>query len=228
MHLTRKRFETFANSYSLSGQVCRISVGNTSAASDFYIHEALLRSKSVFFDAALKKCWREGEEGRVLLPEDEATTFGIYQSFLYTQKLPIRQAHEHINLGESENQPEYLELAKLYVFGEKIQDASFKNAVIVAFTKRMWEIEAKRNRLYPMTKVVDIIYKGTMPGSCARKLMVDVHIMSGRPQWITAISDDNNKEFLMDLCRALLERAEAGLTREDEPESVWADYLEET
>ena len=43
-----------------------------------------------------------------------------------------------------------------------------------------------------------------MPGSPARRLMVDVHVWRGKAKWISHKLEENNHKFLMDLSRALL------------------------
>lgn len=217
---------SFANRCSLSGKVCCISVGGIDKRTDFHVHESLLRSRSKFFDAALNKCWQEGKAGRLELPEDEPEIFEIYQNFLYTRTLPIKEANRELKLRDDENHPEYFALALFYVFGEKVQDVNFKNAAIIGILKRMQEPVRNNQCWYPVTKVVDIIYTGTMPGSPARKLMVDVHVNRGAAHWITANPEENNKEFLVDLARLTLERASLKIQRVGVWNPIWATYLE--
>ena len=61
--------------------------------------------------------------------------------------------------------------------------------------------------------MVDIIYQGTMPGAKIRQLMVDSHYHDELQHWVTENPDQNNKEFLIDLVRAIL------LDRKDRPTS---------
>jgi len=207
--------------FRLRGKVCCILVGNAPTPAEYHVHETLLKSKSKFFDAALNKCWMEGREGRVLLPEDDPEIFEVYQNYIYTKVLPVKVPNPDLKLEGNENHPEYFTLAKLYAFGEKVQDVSFKNAVMKAFLGRMGEPVGSVGKWNPITKVVDIIYGATMPDSRARQLMVDVHVNLGASHWITTDLEENNKEFLMDLSRALLKgRTRSGWT------PVQSDYLE--
>ena len=42
---------------------------------EFYVHESLLRANSRFFDNALKKEWKEGQEAAVDLPVHDPDLF---------------------------------------------------------------------------------------------------------------------------------------------------------
>lgn len=174
-------------------------------ATVLHVHESVVRPHSCFFDAALDKCWKEGRDKRVLLPEDTPEIAELYLKFLYTGKIMVGWTQKLAQPKSHENLPEYFTLAHLYVFGEKIGDTVFKNAVMDTFVRRMTEpvavvVVGSSSRTWsPTTRVVDILYCGTMPGSPARRLMVDAHIFKGGENWFTDCPDENNKEFLMDL-----------------------------
>lgn len=95
---------------------------------------------------------------------------------------------------------------RLYVLGEKIQDARFKNAVIDAIIAKSEE----RNETGTLTgwspsgHDIDVLYRGTCKGSLARKLMVRMHLERGDGEWITD-HKTHNREFLEDLCERMLE-----------------------
>ena len=54
-----------------------IVVGDPEAVRDFYIHEALLTTRSKFFERAMRKGWKEAEHKLVKLPEDDPETFAL-------------------------------------------------------------------------------------------------------------------------------------------------------
>jgi hypothetical protein len=83
----------------------------------FFIHSAVLEKSSEFFGAALKSGWIEGHEHQVKLPEDDPRVFKTYANWLYTGTLQSL---------------EYLELAKLYLLGEKLIDSTFQDIIINA------------------------------------------------------------------------------------------------
>lgn len=169
----------------------------------FNIHEQLIRARSPFFAAALNKCWREGRDRRIDLPEDSVETVQRYFQFCYSGKILVEWTKDSSRMQLNDNLPEFWILAHLYVFGEKVQDIPFKNAVIDMFVKRMITPVGK-GCWSPIAGVVDIIYSGTMPGSPARQLMVDCHYSKGGQHWVVDNPDANNKEFLIDLSRRLL------------------------
>ena len=86
----------------------------------FSVHETLLRSNSAFFEAALKKDWKEGMHRTVTLPEEDADTFYIYVQWLYLEKFPRQPAAFQ----------GYPILAKLYGLGETIIDTNLQDRVI--------------------------------------------------------------------------------------------------
>lgn len=128
----------------------------------FNVHENLIRGRSQFFAAALSKSWLERKEGRIDLPEDDPEIVQLYLQFLYSSRLAIQWTEDTAGIQPHENLPEYYTLAHLYVFGEKVRDIAFKNAVMDCF---IWRMNTKVNdgvKWSPVGEVVDIIYKGTM------------------------------------------------------------------
>ncbi|KAH9845206.1 hypothetical protein Tdes44962_MAKER06780 [Teratosphaeria destructans] len=191
--------------YSWSCRSVILKVGEEEG--EILVHESLIRTCSSFFEAALSKPWKESTERTILLPDDEPNIVKLYVQYLYRKQLCIKVVDEHsLKLQNHENHPEFFTLATLYVFGEKIGDIGFKNAVLDAFIQRMNDDTPDGGKRYPVNKVVDIIYRGTMAGSKARQLMLDVHVWRGGSWWITENPEENNKEFLMELSRALMDK----------------------
>ncbi|KAK3615783.1 hypothetical protein LTR22_027303 [Elasticomyces elasticus] len=186
------------------GRTVKLLVGPKS--SPFTVHEELIHSRAAFFDAALKKCWTEGRSGQVMMPEDEPDIIRLYVQYLYTSKIYLERTTTSANLKSSDNLPEYIVLAKAYVFGERIQDSEFKNSVVNAILARASEI-IEGKHWYPITSAVDTIYKGTTTGSLGRQLMVEVHVLRGGANFISDDQEMNNKDFLADLARAMLRAA---------------------
>ena len=168
--------------------------------------------------------WREGKENCVALPEDDIDIVQKYIHYIYTQKLPVLADHDTVQIQSHENHPEYFVLADLYIFGENIRDSGFKNRIIDAFISRVESKVRNATRCYPHSAVVDRIYRGTMEGSLARKLMLDARIGAGHETWITTDAADHNKEFLSDLSRGLL--CSRRRTRKSDFFGDWFDCLE--
>lgn len=90
-------------------------------------------------------------------------------------------------------------LAKLYILGEEYQDSIFKNAIIDAIMAKTVNLVSGK-RWYLTGTEVDIIYRGTCPGSPARKSMVHSHAAMGDKIWVMDDDEEHNRDFLRDLC----------------------------
>jgi hypothetical protein len=60
-------------------------------------------------------------------------------------------------------------LAKAYIFGDKRLDVPFKNAVLVELAQ-----VSRASKSTPSTKILEVIFAGTCPGSPLRRLVVDM------------------------------------------------------
>lgn len=184
-----------------------ITIATDDCDSTFQVHEQLLRSRSPFFDAALSNSWKEGLQGRITLREDPNEIVKLYLLFLYFGKLHIDWTKTSEGLPDNDLLPEYITLARLYVFAEKIGDINCKNAIVRAMIKRM-DIEIDECQYFPIGEAINIIYQGTTAGSKGRKLVVDAAVVHGHGGWIDPDVDGNNAEYLTDLSRALLDSRE--------------------
>jgi hypothetical protein len=54
---------------------------------EYHVHEHLLRSNSVFFDLALKKNWREGQERIVTIEETDTDALKVWSKWPYTREV---------------------------------------------------------------------------------------------------------------------------------------------
>ena len=102
----------------------KVLVGEQEQA--FTVHEGLICARSKFFRNAMNGNWLEADEKIVRLPDDEPAVFEGYLAVLYLKELPV------IN----ENDGQYLELAKLYVFAEKLMDTKSKNVIVEEMLNR--------------------------------------------------------------------------------------------
>ena len=127
----------------------------------------------------------------------------LYFQYLYSGKAHIDWTTNTDDLPKNNLLPEYVTLAHLYVFGEKVGDIRFKNAVVRSIIWRM-ENGIGNIHYYPIAEAVDIVYKGTTPECKLRKLFVDNFIAKATDKWIDSDLENNNHEFLCDLSRAML------------------------
>ena len=187
--------------------------GGETSKSMFYVHETLLRTRSPFFEAALSKSWREGKDGRVKLPDDDADLVKVYLQFLYSGRISIPPMCTAAGLKCDDHESVYFALAGLYALGEKLMDIKLKNQVIEEIFVNAWSKHSSSEQRRPSASVVDKIYGSTAAGSPARRLMVDIYFWKGKKDWMLERPEDNNTEFLMDLTQLLLRRTDRRLKR---------------
>ncbi|KAI4648979.1 uncharacterized protein J4E78_008496 [Alternaria triticimaculans] len=138
---------------------------------EFYVHESLLRANSLFFDNALKKEWKEGQERVVDLPDTEPEHMRIWIKFLYTGR--IFTGTETPQIRESEAELFCKDVSawnRLYTLGDFLQDGDFKDALIDA----MMEFTAILNA-YPI-RLPDFIYSHSTKDSAHRRFVVDIRL----------------------------------------------------
>lgn len=199
-------FARVLTAFSLADRIITVTAGEDSVG--LHVHEGVLRSRSPFFEAALSRNWREGNQGHVDFPEDPAHIVKLYLQYLYTGKMDMRWTASMKEVPENMLLPEHVTLARLYVFGEKVGDIAFKHDVIRAVLGRI-EKRIEGHGFYPVGEAVDIIYKGTTCQSKMRQLVVDVTVSTGNDQWIDPALHQNNAEFMVDLARAFMLSREA-------------------
>lgn len=159
------------------------------------MHKTLLREASGFFASAVKEEWSKGRKQRIPLPDDNALVVDLYLQWLYTRRIITRerlvgedkeakeekQCEEEKEDGvekkeeEGMNGHEFEVLPGAFVFGEKVQDGDFKDAVVDALIHTVAAPDEKGVRWYPIAQSVDRAYTGTPAGSPIRRLLVDMY-----------------------------------------------------
>ncbi|KAK4547282.1 hypothetical protein LTR36_000937 [Oleoguttula mirabilis] len=180
-------------SLNIDGTMIDVKVGCEDLG--FCVHENLIRSHSGFFEAALSKEWAENVERLVKLPEDRPEVFKAYVQWLYSGRI------YSINDGNLRN---YSLLARMYALGEKLIDPEFQDRVLDAITASARFRHPGIKRGFPSNKAIGIIYDGTPSTSPARRLIVDLHVRYGGPEWMSADCDKVHPEFTLDLATELM------------------------
>jgi hypothetical protein len=81
---------TFCPNYkSIESKPIVVRVGH--AKQEFFVHEKLLRASSEFFDMALKKEWKEGQEAAVDSSDAKPEYFRVWVKFLYIGRVYMRE-----------------------------------------------------------------------------------------------------------------------------------------
>jgi hypothetical protein len=139
------------------------------------------------------------------LPDDDPAAFSIYMTWLYSGKLPILPSTAPPSLNDSLD-PDAAEghhtLAYAYVLGERLMDASFKNAICDAYVLYA-RGSPPAKRMYPSNEDIRILYEGTSETAPVRQLLVDIWTCRGKYEWIEADAD-LPKDFLVAVTRGLL------------------------
>jgi hypothetical protein len=179
-----------------------VNVGKQPQQKSFYVQETLLRQHSLFFKKALYRDWKEKVERVVNLPEDESAVFSVYVEFLYSGNLAVvPEGLDPIDAARLEQ----LRLCKLYVLAEKLQGMGTRNRAIQGLLYSAKQIRPGNRAICPSMDAVKIIYSGTLPGSMARKLLVDYYTYRGTGSWVI-----NHKgwpdDFLIDLATNLMDK----------------------
>ncbi|KAL2208221.1 hypothetical protein CC79DRAFT_818880 [Sarocladium strictum] len=170
----------------------------------FHVQEELIRRNSGYFRSIFSGQWVESSNRKVRLAWHEADIFNFYLNWVYRRDLdkPIVVSEEAIMLR-------YLELAKAYALGDYLQDFTFKNAVIDAFSSIM-NGTSGYPRSYPNAIVVYEVYTNTTEHSGLRNLLVHIYAQSetNLGKWFVEErkSDDFPQGFLYDLAASLLKK----------------------
>lgn len=165
------------------------------------MHRSHLANTSPFFQAALQKEWKEGREGAILLPEDDADAMNAFLHYAYMAEIPCKRKYSDDSTDEAYHDPEWLLLAKLYVLGEKYQHTRLKDVVASSIISKSRVRDHAGGMSFPSPSAIDIIYKGTTPASRIRRLILDFHATDGGMDWLDGA--EHNAEFVLDLARDL-------------------------
>jgi hypothetical protein len=187
---------------SFEGAITTLAVGEEGV--EYKVRETLLSERSEFFASASKAEWKEGQEHRVPLPDDTPPIVDLYVQWIYSGKILSRKTPvEEVGADEEEckNESAFDLLIGGFVFGEKIQDGNFKDAVLDALVHTVTTPNEKGVCWYPTKSWVDQAYMGTPEGSPIRRLLVDMYTYHGKADWLDG---QKNVNFLADLAGCLL------------------------
>ena len=135
------------------------------------MHSEVLTARSLFFRKALSGGFKEAEERVVELPEDDPEIFGMYLHYVQTNELsivPEPLPEQYTGMEEQGT------LARMYVLAEKLQDVKSKNAIVRGMIASCYQKRFDNKCYFFGPKSMTLLYQGTMPGSKARKLVVEM------------------------------------------------------
>ena len=140
---------------------------------DLHVHRGVLCKSSTFFKNAMKPEWANSREHpeTIDLSEDDSRTVCDYIQWLYSDHVPIdphKTGEDSREDCAKKAEKIFVLLAEAYVFGEKIMDFKYKNAIVRIIAK------AKESYVWNMgPESVTIIYNGTSAGCPLRRLIAD-------------------------------------------------------
>lgn len=145
----------------------------------------ILSVHSDFFNAALKKEWKEGQSRLIKLPEVEYKTVLRYVDFIYGQGLHTKSIDSFDSERFKINPPCFGELADLYLFGERTLDAHVRNAIIRELI-RLISLNYHEGRFYgPAEESVNKVFGETPAQSPLRRFLVDLQV-----KWCSDLLED--------------------------------------
>lgn len=181
---------------SLSGPIIKVIVGVNKT--ELYIHRSILTSSSEFFRNATKPEWQElrADPNTLILAEANVEEFSAYVHWLYFGTLPAEKSPTR---GQILDDIDFPSLARAYVLGEELMDIAFKNSVLDSIVAVMEQFN-----WLPTGETVNIIFRGTPPGSGARRLVTEVcaHWAQNTDNWIKEF-ELYDKEFLLEALREM-------------------------
>ena len=161
----------------------------------YVVHEQLLCEYAPFFQAATKDVWKGDKDPTIPLKEDSPDIVSLYVHWIYTNRILSRDSASEGSCDEIGL------LVDAFVFGEKLQDGRFKDAIIDAIIKSTNPSNGSGCTWYPGLTEIKHAYEGTPSGSPLRRLIVDCWALNGRKDWDR---DGLNKDFQADLMGELL------------------------
>jgi hypothetical protein len=165
----------------------------------FNVHRGVLCKSSKFFKRAMQPEWaeRRTDANTLDLSDDPVEIVTLYVQWLYYGQVPVTifKGDDYDSAKRScEAGKIFATLAKAYIFGEKVMDATFRNAILLKF------IETERVfRWYPEVDVAAIVYEGTTAGAPLRRLISDwiAYNANGHAGWL-GYFDKCSREMLAD------------------------------
>lgn len=128
---------------------------------EFIVHKFFATKSSKFFQAALKRDWKEAREKRVPLPETIAEDFQMYLGWLYTIHMATLDYHLRVSSTT---------LVRLYILGDYLGDDRFCNNVIDTLVKNCSWTDTGMTFT---SSDIDLAWDKTASGSTLQRVLVD-------------------------------------------------------
>lgn len=161
-----------------------VSVGATKK--EFTLYTEIATRSSKFFQAALSRNWKESQENRVVLAEVHPDVFEGYLQWLntgvITSSFPI-------------GKPTTFDLAELYILGDFLDDATFRDAVLDDLIYSAYD-------MWPGICSVNLVWDNTTRDSPLRALILEIWAEKPMPLVIEKLvreADEYPGAFMVEL-----------------------------
>lgn len=161
----------------------------------FSVHEDAICDKSKFFKAACRKCWIEGRERLVRLPEHKADVFQDYCKWVYSGVISTTLITPLDSVREKT--AEETRFIDLYLLGDSLDDVQLRNLATQGFCR---SLEAGNS--LPSPTGYATIWSSTPSGSLFRKQLVDMVLLVCGREDIAATIAQYPPEFVQELAIA--------------------------
>ncbi|KAF2208127.1 hypothetical protein CERZMDRAFT_101585 [Cercospora zeae-maydis SCOH1-5] len=171
----------------------------------FKVHLHFLTARSAFFRGQAETASRDG-----IRFADEDDVVAAYVHFLYHDEIHTELSEAVLEAAEGSDESTIVKaehgfLAKLYMFGEKVQDDIFCDKVITALAATIDKRDGRGGRTFPNSKVVKFIYDGTIAGSPIRQMMAEIYAENSGHHWFPHRAYEYfHPEFSYDVVREIL------------------------
>ena len=187
----------------------------------FQVHKSVLCKTSAFFQAAIKQVWRGRPRKPIDLTMENGEDFELYVQWLYSGRIAICYNTDPQQNDLDGSYHPLDDLIDQYLFGSRIMDPTYQNAVMKVFIDCMNMGLRFDHGTYKMNRV----YTGTMAGDPMRKLLLDFWVWTADETWTVSDNIENaGKEFRHELLAALLaKRTHPGWFGKNRHMRPWTD-----
>jgi hypothetical protein len=165
----------------------RLVVGNEGV--EYKVHKTLLSKHPEYFAPATQEECEGGQDHTVVLLNDTPPIVELYLHWLYTGRIfslgkTVKQDGDGRHDEFNKNAHMFDLLVDGFIFGEKVQDGNFKDAVIDTLIHTVTTPDVAGVCWYPTRRLMTRAYAETHEGSPIRRLLVDMYMFHGRDEWV--------------------------------------------
>ncbi|KAF2252550.1 hypothetical protein BU26DRAFT_480267 [Trematosphaeria pertusa] len=162
------------------------------------VHQKILCTSSKFFQNASKPEWASSRSApdTIDLTDESLGIVKSYVRWLYLGVLPKPGGSLDLDFNN---------LTNAYLFGERMMDIKYKNAVLDQLIAVAFILATPKYQCYPPAEALRVVYKGTSPGSGARRLLADFIAYNAKeddPEWNQEM-ESYKGEMWMDVMKAM-------------------------